>query len=370
MTLLLMTPGPTRVPDQVLAAGAMPMIHHRSDEFCSLLVSTLTRLKPLFGTKGDVLPVHATGRGALEGAIVNLFSPGDEIVASCNGLFGEMWAEIAAVFGVTVHRVCCEWGSLADPLEIATALEAHPRARAVTLVHSDTSTAALNDVPAVAKVCNQAGVLVMVDAISSLGGVPFLFDEWGVDVAVTSSQKCLMSSPGMAFVAMSEKAWKARETARLPHRYFDFSATRRALAKAKPETLGTTPVHLVAQVHAALGLIEAEGLESVFARHDAMARLARTGAADLGLTLQCPNLIGYSPTLTAVNAPRGIPPLEIRQQLKARGILTAQGLGRFNSTSFRIGHLGDIRPADVRRTLETLADVLADARKNHAGQNH
>lgn len=370
MTLLLMTPGPTRVPERVLAAGAMPMIHHRSDEFCSMLLSVLARLKPLFGTKGDVFPVHATGRGALEGAIVNLFSPGDELVAVCNGLFGEVWADIAEAFGVVVHRICREWGASADPLEIAAALEEHPQARGVTVAHSDTSTAGLNDVPAIGSVCCRAQVLLMVDAISSLAGVPFRFDEWGVDVAVTSSQKCLMSSPGMAFVSMSERAWDAQRTARLPRRYFDFAAVRRALARARPEALGTTPVHLVAQVHAALDLIEAEGIDNVFDRHEEMGRMARSGAAKIGFALQCPDLSRHSPTLTALKAPEGITPQEIRTQLKARGILTAQGLGRFHATSFRIGHLGDIRPSDVQRTLDALAEILAGAGKNHAGQNH
>jgi len=370
MTLLLMTPGPTRVPDRVLAAGAMPMIHHRSDEFRGMLVSVLERLRPLFGTRENVFPVHSTGRGALEGAIVNLLSPGDGIVACCNGLFGEMWAEIAEAFGVTVHRVCRDWGASADPLQIQNALAAHPRARGVTIAHSDTSTAALNDVAAVAQVCRRAGVLAMVDAVSSLGGMPFLFDEWGIDVAVASSQKCLMSSPGIAFVAFSEKAWEAQKTARLPRRYFDFAAIRKALAKAKPEALGTTPVHLVAQVHAALDLIDEEGLEGVFARHEEMGRMARKGAADLGMPLQCPNLQRYTPTLTAIQAPEGIAPLAIRQQLKARGILTAQGLGNFTPTSFRIGHMGDIRPADVQRTLDTLAEVIAVAREHDGGKDN
>jgi aspartate aminotransferase-like enzyme len=328
-----------------------------------MLISVLDRLKPLFGTSDRILPVHATGRGALEGAIVNLFSPGDVLLACCNGLFGEMWAEIAAVFGIVVHRVCCDWEASADPGQIAAALAEHPRARGVMIAHSDTSTAALNNIAAVAEMCRRAGALTMVDAISSLGGVPFRFDEWGVDVAVTSSQKCLMSSPGMAFVAMSERAWEAQKSARLPHRYFDFAGTRRALAKAKPEALGTTPVHLVAQVHAALGMIEAEGLENVFARHAEMGRMMRAGAASLGFSLQCPNLAEFTPTLTAVQAPKGIAPLRIRQLLKERGILTAQGLGRFNATCFRIGHLGDIRPADVRRTLDALAGVLAAVRQ-------
>jgi len=359
MTILLMTPGPTRVPDRVLAAGAIPMIHHRAEEFRELLGSTLDRLRPLFGAQGDVLPVHATGRGALEGAIVNLFSPGDELLACCNGLFGEMWTGIAEAFGVIVHRVCCSWEASADPRQVQAALETHPRVRGVLIAHSDTSTGALNDVAAVARVCRSAGVLVMVDAVSSLGGAPFHFDDWDLDIAVTASQKCLMSSPGMAFVAISERAWEAQKTARLPRMYFDFAAIRKALARARPETPGTTPVHLVAQVNAALELIEEEGPERVFARHEEMGRMTRQGAADLGMPLQCPELQVFSPTVTAIRAPEGIAPLELRRQLKARGILTAQGLGSYTPTSFRIGHMGDIRPADVRRTLDTLAEILA-----------
>jgi aspartate aminotransferase-like enzyme len=357
MTLLLMTPGPTRVPDRVLAAGAMAMIHHRSEEFRELLVSTLDRLRPLFGTKGEVLPVHSTGRGALEGAIVNFFSSGDEVLAYCNGWFGEMWAGIAAAFGILVHRVGCGWEASADPRHVEEALEAHPRARGVLITHSDTSTGALNDVAAVARVCRSAGVLVMVDAVSSLGGVPFHFDDWGIDIAVTSSQKCLMSSPGMAFVAVSERAWEAQKAARLPRMYFDFAGIRKALARH--ETPGTTPVHLVAQVNAALELIGAEGPENVFARHEEMGQMTRERAAVLGMPPQCPELQVFSPTVTAIRAPAGIAPLELRRQLKARGILTAQGLGPYTPTSFRIGHMGDIRPTDVMRTLDALAEILA-----------
>lgn len=363
MTLLLMTPGPTRVPDRVLAAGATPMIHHRTEEFSGILASTIERMRPLFGTTGDVLPVHSTGRGALEAAVTNLLSAGDEVVACCNGLFGEMWAKIAEKFGVVVHRVCSEWDAPADARQVGAALENHPRARAVIIAHSDTSTGALNDVAAIALVTKSTHALLMVDAVSSFGGTPFHFDEWGVDVAVTASQKCLMSSPGLSFVALSERAWQAQETSRLPHSYFDFPAIKRMLARAKPETPGTTPVHLMLQVHAALALIEEEGLENVYARHEDMARLARQGVLDLSMSLQCPRLETYSPTLTAIRTPEGISPQSIREQLKARGILTARGLGKYEATSFRIGHMGDIRPADVRRTLDTLEEVTAALRK-------
>lgn len=359
MTLLLMTPGPTRVPDRVLAAGAAPMIHHRTEEFSAILTSMIAGLRPLFGTKSDILPVHATGRGSLEAAVTNLLSPGDDVIACCNGLFGEMWAGIAEKFGVVVTRVCRGWDAPADIAQIEAALAAHPRTRAVILAHSDTSTGALNDVAAIARAAAPSGALIMVDAVSSLGGAPFRFDEWGVDVAVTASQKCLMSSPGLSFVALSGRAWKAAASSRLPRSYFDFPAIKRNLAHAKPETPGTTPVHLVLQVNSALGLIHEEGLGNVFARHQEMARMVRDGIGALGMSLQCPGLEPYSPTLTAIKAPAGIAPASIRQQLKARGILTARGLGEHEATSFRIGHMGDIRPSDVRRTLDTLAEIVA-----------
>jgi aspartate aminotransferase-like enzyme len=358
MALLLMTPGPTRVPGRVLAAGAMEMVHHRSEEFSGLLTSALDRLRPLFGTAGQVLPVHATGRGALEAAVTNLFSPGDEIIACCNGRFGEMWAEIAARFGVVAHRCCQDWSASASPAEVAAAFESHPAARAVILAHSDTSTGVLNDVEAIARVARRATALVMVDAVSSLGGSPFRFDDWDVDVAVTASQKCLMASPGMAFVALSDRAWEAQPRARLPRSYFDFPAIRKSLARARPDTPGTTPVHVVAQVNAALAQIEEEGLASVFARHEAMAEMTRQGVAALGMGLQCPGLDRWSPTLTAVRGPEGTSPAAIRDGMRARGILIARSLGGFEATCFRIGHMGDIRPADVRRTLDALADIV------------
>ncbi len=361
MTFLLMTPGPTRVPDRVLAAGAAPMIHHRTGEFSAILASTIRRLRPLFGTSGDILPVHATGRGALEAAVTNLLSPGDEAVAVCNGLFGEMWARIAERFGIMVHRVCCSWGAPADPAEIRDAFDSQPRSRALIVAHSDTSTGALSDVAAISPVAHAAGALLMVDAVSSLGGAPFQADEWGVDVAVTASQKCLMSSPGLSFVSLSERAWKAQETASTPHSYFDLSEIRRMLARADPETPGTTPVHLVMQVHEALALIEEEGIEQVYARHEEMARMMREGIGKLGMSLQFPGLARYSPTLTAVRVAPGGSARKTREGLIGRGILTARGLGEHEATGFRIGHMGDIRPADVRRTLAALAAIVADA---------
>ena len=358
--LLLMTPGPSRVPERVLAAGAQPVLHHRTPQFSEALGAVIEMLRPLFGTTADVLPVHTTGRGGMEAAICNLFSPGDEVVACCNGKFGNMWAALAESYGIAVHRVSTDWSQGVDLAHVEQALADHPRSTGVTLVHSDTSTGALNPVERVAALARSRGALLLVDSISGVGGVPFHFDDWGVDVAVTGSQKCLMSSPGMAFVAMSPRAWAATETAALPANYWHFGAIRETLAGPRPETPGTTPVHLVLQLREALAMIHEEGAEAVFARHVAMARMTVDAVERLGLELQCPTLPRHSPTLTAIRAPGSTTASAIRDALRERGILVAGGLGPFEGHSFRIGHMGDIRPHDVEQTLGALPDVLAE----------
>ena len=356
--LLLMTPGPSRVPDRVLAAGAQPVMHHRTPEFSEQLGAVVEMMRPLFGTSGDVLPVHTTGRGAMEATICNLFSPGDELIACCNGKFGNMWSGFAESHGLTVHRVCKDWSQGLALDEIDAAITESPTAKAVLVVHSDTSTGVLNDVKAVAAMARDNGRLCLVDSISGVGGVEFRFDEWGVDVAVTGSQKCLMSSPGLAFVALGAKAWAATESGSLPSNYWNFQAIRETLTGPFPETPGTTPVHLVLQLREALEMIHEEGLPIVYERHSAMARMAAEHAKRLGLGLQCPDLPRHSPTLTAIEAPQTVTADSIRDRLRDQGILVAVGLGPFEGRSVRIGHMGDIRPADVERTLAALSGAL------------
>jgi aspartate aminotransferase-like enzyme len=359
--LLLMTPGPTRVPDRVLRAGARPMIHHRTPEFSRELAEAIELLAPVYGTRTKPMPVHTTGRGALEATICNLFSPGDEIAMCCNGKFGEMWAGFAESYGLRVHRFSTNWEHDADSIELRSLLDRHPRTRAVTVAYGDTSTGVANDVAGIARVARAHGALTLVDAVSSLGGMPFAFDEWEVDLAVTASQKCLMSSPGLAWVAMSDRAWKATTTSRLPKNYWNFSDIRDSISKPKPETPGTTPVHLVLQGAEALRMIHEEGVEQVWARHQAMGERTRQRINALGLTLQCPAHVRRSATLTAIALPRGIAPKPFRDSIKGAGVLTAAGLGPYEPTGFRIGHMGDIRLADVDRTLDAVRDALRDA---------
>ena len=355
-----MTPGPTRVPERVLRAGARPMIHHRSPEFSRELAEMIELLKPVFGTRQPVLPVHTTGRGAMEAAIANLFSPGDVIGVTCNGKFGEMWAGFARSYGLVVHPLVADWTRNVEPDDVERFLAEHRQARAVTVPFGETSSGGRTDVAAVSRVVRANGnALLLVDGVSSIGGMKFSFDEWQVDVAVTASQKCLMSSPGLAFAVLGPRAWAAMERATLPCNYWNFSDIRRETTRAKPETPGTAPVHLVFQVAEALRMMHEEGLDWVFNRHDAMAARARSVVAELGLTLQSPSMIARSSTLTGVTLPRGVAPKAVRDELKTRGILVAAGMGAFLDTGFRIGHMGDIRVADVDRTLLALREVLA-----------
>ena len=334
------------------------MIHHRSPEFSRELATALELLVPVFGTRTIPLPVHTTGRGALEAAVCNLFSPGDEIAVCCNGKFGEMWAGFAESYGVTVHRFATSYECDADPRELDELLDRHRLTRAVAIAYGDTSTGVANDIPTIARVARSHDALALVDGVSSIGGMPFLFDDWGIDVAVTASQKCLMSSPGLAWVAMSDRAWAATRTSRLPRNYFDFAAIRTAVSRAKPETPGTTPVHIVLQVAEALRAIHEEGLDAVMQRHAALRDRVAAGVAALGLEMQCPRLSRRSATLTAIALPAGVSPCAVRDAIKAKGILTAAGLGPYESTGFRIGHMGDIRLDDVDRTLLALTEAL------------
>jgi aspartate aminotransferase-like enzyme len=358
---LLMTPGPTRVPERVLRAGARPMVHHRSREFLREFAELLHLIGPVFGSREVALPVHTTGRGAMEATICNLCSPGDEIVVCANGRFGELWARIAETYGLVVHRVATDWARDIEPGEVEAALDRYRGSRVVAMTYTDTSTGVANDVAGICRIARARGALTFVDGVSAIGGMPFLFDEWDVDVALTASQKCLMSAPGLAFVALSARAIATAETATLPRSYWDFREIREHAVKPQPDTAGTPPVHVTLQVVEALRAMHEEGLDKVYARHDAMGQSARARVSALGLTLQCQGFQRFAATLTAVATPSGLAPEDLRNAMEARGVLVAEALGPFAPSAFRIGHMGDIRLPDLDRTFEVLGAVLAEA---------
>lgn len=347
--LQLFTPGPVSVPPRVLAAGARPMLHHRTPEFSALLADLLARAQRLFGTTQDVLPVHTTGRGAMEGTITNLCSPGDELLAVCNGKFGEMYAGMAERHGLRVRRICTDWLKPLDLDEVAAALAAHPGARAITLPQCETTTAVVNDVAAVAALARRQGTLTLVDAVSSAGCLPLEFDAWGLDVMVTASQKGLMCPTGMSLVVLSQRAWEATRIARLVDSYVRFAEIQQSLHGPRMETPGSTPVSLVASLAEALAMIEEEGREAVYARHARVAGAVRAGLEGLGLRLFPAEHPHRSPALSAFQVPEGLTGSELRGMLKREfGLVTAAGLGAAcKERVVRIGHMGYVFPRDA-----------------------
>lgn len=359
--LQLYTPGPVGVPPRILAAGARPMLHHRTPEFSAVLSALVARAQRVFGTAQDVLPVHTTGRGAMEGTITNLFSVGDEILSICNGRFGEMYAGIAERHGLIVRRICADWLKPLDPTEVATALTTHPAAKAITLSHCETTTAVLNNVQAVAALAQARGVLTLVDAVSAAGCVPMEFDAWGIDAMVTASQKGLMSPTGLSLVVLSERAWRATESARLRDYYVGFAEIRKTLHGARAETPGSTPVSLVCSVAEALAMIEEEGKAEVYARHAKVAAAVRAGLVAMGLRLFPTEHPHRSPALSAFQVPEGLRGTELRALLKQDfGLVTAGGLGdAYKDTVVRVGHMGYVFPRDAITLIAALEACLA-----------
>ena len=363
-----MTPGPTRVPERVLRAGARPMIHHRTPEFSRELAVAIELLRPVFGTAETPLPVHTTGRGALEAAICNLFSPGDEIVVCCNGKFGEMWARLAESYGVVVRRVATRWERDVDTGELESALDDHPRiARHRARVRRHVDRRRERHRGGRAHRARARDKLVLVDGVSSIGGMPFAFDEWGVDVAVTASQKCLMSAPGLSWAVLSDRAWSACESSKLPRNYWDFTAVEARCRQSAARDARHAARAIVLQVAEALRMIHEEG--SMRCTRGTRRSLVGCVKASTSSDFRCnaPSLPRLSATMTAIALPAGIEPRALRERIKARGILTAGGLGPFESIGFRIGHMGDIRMADVERTLDALRHSLDESRVNAVG---
>src|SRR3954470_1822399 len=330
----LLTPGPTPVPPQVLAALAEPVVHHRSPDFRPIYERCLERLRAVCRTEQDVLLFTASGTGAFESAVANLVSPGEAHLVVSAGSFGERWVTMVAGFGGEVDPLRYAWGETPDAADIGARLRERP-AKAVWVVHSETSTGVVADVQAIAAAAKEAGALVVVDAVSSLGAVPCETDAWGLDVVVSGSQKALMSPPGLGTCAVSEAALSA--TGSSPRFYFDWARTRKA--QAKLDAAFTPPVSLVAALDVALGLLFEEGLENVFERHVRLGRASRAGAKAMGLELFSPDE-DRSAVVTAVRMPGGIDGDDVVKLLRDKhGITIASGQGDLKDKIFRLGHI-------------------------------
>jgi serine---pyruvate transaminase len=355
---LLLTPGPTPVPPEVLHALAEPVIHHRSPDFAAVFGEVQERLRSVFRTSGEVLVFTASGTGAFESAHVNLFSPGDRVLVVSCGEFGTRWQQLGRTLGLDVVPLDYEWGETPRPDDVAASL-ASSDADALVLVHSETSTGVVCDLEALLAVSHEAGVLSIVDAISSLGAVPLETDAWGADVVVTGSQKALMTPPGLSFVAVSERAWARTATATLPRFYWDWARMRKAQAKGStPFTPATSTVVALGE---ALRLLLEDGLETAYARHVSIGRACRAGVKALGLELYSPDE-DRAAVLTAALTPDGVDAVELRLALRDRhGITIAGGHGDLVPRLFRIGHIGYVRIDDIVLALEAVEQELAAA---------
>jgi aspartate aminotransferase-like enzyme len=352
----LLTPGPTSVPPEVLRALAEPVLHHRSPDFAEVFALAQERLREVFRTQNEVLVLTSSGTGAFESAVVNLLSPAERVLAVSQGEFGERWQALGRAFGCDVVPLTYSWGEAPAPGDLRDAL-AKSRATTVFLVHSETSTGVVCDLEPLLAVCREAGALSVVDAVSSLGAVPLETDAWGADAVVTGSQKALMTPPGLAFVAVSDRAWERAESATLPRFYWDWARQRRA--QAKGSTPSTPATSLVVALVEALGIVLRDGLETAFARHRALGRACRAGIKTIGLELYSPD-DDSAAVLTGALTPEGIDAVALRLALRDRhGITIAGGHGDLVSRLFRIGHIGHVTIDDLAEALTAIEVELA-----------
>ncbi|MDP3048627.1 MAG: alanine--glyoxylate aminotransferase family protein [Thermodesulfovibrionales bacterium] len=352
----LLAPGPTPVPSEALLAMAMPIIHHRSPDFTPVLDAAKNGLKWLYQTKNDVLILCSTGTGGMVGAVNNFFSPGDKVLTVNGGKFGERWTKICKAYGLQAEEIIVEWGYAVKPETIEAKLKNDPSIKGVFVQASETSTGVYHDIEALAKVVKKyENTILIVDAISAIVAHDLRMDEWGIDVMIGGSQKGVMLPPGLAFVGISEKAWKFSEKSKCPRFYFNFKKERENLAKN--QTNFTSPVTLIIGLNESIKLLQKEGLENVFKRHERLANATRAAVKALGLELYSKE--SPSNSVTAVCAPAGIDGQAIYKNLREKyGITAAGGQDHVKGKIFRIAHLGYADTFDVIIAIAGLEMVL------------
>jgi aspartate aminotransferase-like enzyme len=354
----LRLPGPTAVPERVRAALSRPMVSHRGPEFRAILAETTEMLRRLFRTKGDVFLLGGSGTAAMEAAIVNVLAPGDAVLVVVHGQFGERFVTIAEAMGALVDRVDASWGEAPDVADIAERMK-QSQYRAVVCVHNETSSGVVADIAGIGALLRNTPTLLVVDAVSSIGGIDVRMDDWGADIVVAASQKALMCPPGLACAAVSEKAMRMVESANAVPRFFlDFRKLK--VSADKGETPFTPPVSLVYGLREALMMIEEERLENVLARHDRLAAALRAGCIALGLPM-FPTARPFSATTTVAVVPEGLEGGAIVRHLHANyGTVVAGQRTKLSGRVIRIGTMGAITSGDILTDLHHLELTLRD----------
>jgi aspartate aminotransferase-like enzyme len=331
------------------------MINHRGKDFAELLDRTTGLLKGFFNTGNDVFILTASGTGGMEAAVVNTLSPGDPVLAVANGYFGERLGTIASRYGAQVTRLDFPWGQPADPDEVSQALHKDPAIKAVLMVHNETSTGVTNPLAQLCRVVKGFDKLLVVDGISSMGSLDFRVDDWGIDVAITASQKGWMAPPGLAMLSFSPRAWEAHARATMPRFYWDVEAAQRFLEKG--QTPFTPAVSTFYAMLASLELMAEEGQQRIIERHRQVADAVRQGVRGLGLSLFPPEEYA-SNTVSAIRVPEGVEARQLLGLMAQRDIILSGGQGQLEGRIFRIGHLGWVTIEDARVVLSALEAAL------------
>jgi aspartate aminotransferase-like enzyme len=354
----LRIPGPTPLPERVVRSMSRPMIDHRGPQFAEILAEITAGAKRVFKTKHDLLLLTSSGTGGLESAVANLVSPGDEVVVALSGNFGERFAALAAAYGADVVRLEFEWGEPVDADDLARVLERHPKAGVVLLTHNETSTGLTNPLRELAGAARRAGRIVVVDGVSSISSIDIETDAWGIDVAVSGSQKGWMAPPGLSLVSVSERAWAQQAKARSPRFYFDWKEAKSWADKG--QTPFTPSIGVVFALQEGLHMLEEEGLENVYDRHARLARATQAGLRALGFELYARE--GYrSNTVTSAVPPQGLDVAALRKLLDEKyGVVIAGGLGKMSGKMVRIGHLGAVAEGDVVQVIWAIEQALEE----------
>ena len=351
----LRIPGPTPCADEALEAMSRQMINHRGPEFAEILKRVTAGVQQVFQTKNDVIILTTSGTGGMEAAVVNFLSPGDRVLCVSIGAFGERFFQILTAYGADVTKLAFEWGKAADPAAVDKALSAGGF-KAMLVTHNETSTGVTNPLKELAAVGRKHGVLVIVDAVSSLSAIPCPVDEWDLDVVVTGSQKGWMVPPALAMVSVSERGWKAFDEAKMPRFYFDLGKARKIIEKG--QTPWTPAVSLFFALDVSLKMMLAEGMENIYTRHERVGKLAREGVKALGLELLADEKFA-SNTVTAVKLPEGIDGKQLVKLLREEyDTVVAGGQAALMGKIFRIGHLGLVADKDIVACLNALKAAL------------
>lgn len=353
---LLMIPGPVPVLPRILRAMSRPMIHHRLAEFAQILDECEEVLKEVFRTNNDIFIISGSGTAGMEAAVCNVVDKDDKVVCVVNGKFGERFREIGERYA-SAKGVQFEWGSSIELDKVEAALE--NGASAITLVHNETSTAILNPAKEIGNLARKHGALFIMDGITSIGGDDVRVDEWGVDIAVCGSQKCLGMPPGLAVVSVSEKAWGAIN--QKPRRYYlDLRAYKKSSAKS--QTPYTPALPLFFALHEACKIIKEEGVEQRIKRHRQAAKAVREAAIAMGLELfpRLNAISSYSNTVTAIKLPKGVSDKDFRAAVRKKGVIVAGGQEQLSGKIFRIGNMGNFTSKEILAAVQAVELTLKE----------